>query len=239
VTTALLIFAVLTGALAAALAVALLRLRDQKERSARLAGRNHELNSIIQSSELRSLRYKLNPHLFKNALNSIQSHAYQTYYAMDKLSGVLDYILYESDQPLVSLDEEMDFAANFIEINRLKVSPLFDLSVKNNVAETDELRILPLSTVDLIENAFKHTDFQKNESFIAIAFHLKNGLFTLDVRNRISEKDAPRKRNSGMGLSMLEERLKIAYPEKHTLITEKQGNVFHASLQIDLNVKAS
>lgn len=217
-----------------------MKLQEQSRVNAELAERNQELNSIIHSSELKALRYKLNPHLFKNALNSIQSHAYQTYYSMDKLSGVLDYILYDSDQPLVTLAEEMDFAMNFIEINRLKLSPLFDLSIRNPLEkETEEiadLRIMPLITVDLIENAFKHTDFQKNDSFIAIGFHLNKGVFQLDVRNRMSDKKPIRKRNSGIGLKNLEERLKIAYAGKYKLVIGQDGNVFHTQLQLNLNV---
>ena len=217
-----------------------MKLNEQSDLNTEMAERNQELNSIIHSSELKALRYKLNPHLFKNALNSIQSHAYQTYYSMDKLSGVLDYILYDSDQPLVTLAEEMDFALNFIEINRLKLSPLFDLSIRNALEKQteglDELRIMPLISVDLIENAFKHTDFQKNESFIAISFQLDKGIFQLEVRNRISDKQPLRKRNSGIGLKNLEERLKIAYAGKYRLKIEQEGNVFHTQLQLNLNV---
>lgn len=215
------------------------KLKEQTKRNTELSERNNELNSIIHSSELKALRYKLNPHLFKNALNSIQSHAYQTYYSMDKLSGVLDYILYDSDQPLVPLSEEMAFAANFIEINRLKVSPLFDLRIRNTIDkdadELSELRIMPLVTVDLIENAFKHTDFQKSESFISIGFQLEKGVFQLDVTNRISEKEPLRKKKSGIGLKNLEERLKIAYPERHKLLVKADGTVFHTQLQIQLH----
>ena len=65
--------------------------------------------------QLETLESKLNPHLFKNILNSIQSHAYQTYFAMDKLSNVLDYILYESRQRFVSPKEEIDFAIEQLE----------------------------------------------------------------------------------------------------------------------------
>lgn len=226
----------LLGALLYSIIVSM-KLREQTKQQAELAERNQELNSIIHSSELKALRYKLNPHLFKNALNSIQSHAYQTYYSMDKLSGVLDYILYDSDQPLVSLQEEMDFAANFIEINRLKLSPLFDLRIRNTIAaeELADLRIMPLITVDLIENAFKHTDFQKSESFIAIQFQLEKGVFQLDVTNRISEKPPLRKKNSGLGLKNLEERLRIAYPDRYKLLIQADGTVFHTQLQLHLN----
>ncbi len=37
-----------------------------------------QLESKINQLELQALESKLNPHLFKNILNSIQSHAYQT-----------------------------------------------------------------------------------------------------------------------------------------------------------------
>ncbi|HLP56675.1 MAG TPA: histidine kinase [Fluviicola sp.] len=228
--------------LAAALYILLIsmKLRRLKKQHADLSERNQELNAMMHSSELKTLRYKLNPHLFKNALNSIQSHAYQNYYSMDKLSGVLDYILYDSDQPFVSLEEEMAFAANFIEINRMKLSPLFDLRVRNTIEKSNEnraeLRIMPLVTVDLIENAFKHTDFQKPESFISISFQLEKGWFQLEVSNRISEKSPLRRKNSGLGLKNLEERLKITYPERYKLMMISEGPVFSAQLKLQLHV---
>ncbi|WP_341902540.1 histidine kinase [Fluviicola taffensis] len=216
-----------------------LKLKEARKTNTDLSTRNQELNTMAHSSELSMIRYKLNPHLFKNALNSIQSHAYQTYYSMDKLSGVLDYILYESDQPLVSLQEEMDFAANFIEINRLKLSPLFDLRIRNTINLNDEkisgLKILPLITVDLIENAFKHTDFQKSESFISIHLEIVNNEFLLEVSNRISESVPMKKERSGLGIKNLEERLKIAYPNAYELTFKNEKPLFHARLKLKLN----
>jgi len=216
-----------------------LKLKEALKNNTELSTRNQELNTMAHSNELSMIRYKLNPHLFKNALNSIQSHAYQTYYSMDKLSGVLDYILYESDQPLVSLREEMDFAANFIEINRLKLSPLFDLRIRNTINLNDEkisnLKILPLITVDLIENAFKHTDFQKSESFISIHLEIVNNEFILEVSNRISESTPMKKERSGLGIKNLEERLKIAYPNAYELTLKNEKPLFHARLKLKLN----
>lgn len=239
--TAVLLFVSVVVVLALAVYVIILhtKLKQKKQELSQQLERNHELNAMMHSGELNALRYKLNPHLFKNALNSIQSHAYQTYYSMDKLSGVLDYILYESDQPLVSLSEEMGFAANFIEINRLKLSPLFDLRIRNLIpteaAETKQLKILPLITVDLIENAFKHTDFQKSESFISIHFQLKESSFQLDVSNRISQRTPLKKDKSGLGLKNLQERLDIAYPNAYALNLTTDQEVFHATLKLELN----
>jgi len=238
---AVLLFVCVIVVLALTIYVFMLRtqLKQKKEELAKQRERNHELNTMMNAGELRSLRYKLNPHLFKNALNSIQSHAYQTYYSMDKLSGVLDYILYDSDNPLVSLNEEMDFAANFIEINRMKLSPLFDLRVRNSISkhaeELQQIKILPLITVDLLENAFKHTDFQKQESFISIHFQLKDRLFHLEVSNRISQRTPLKKEKSGLGIQNLRERLQIAYPDSHELLFYTEGDVHHAVLKLELN----
>lgn len=148
------------------------------------------LESKIDSLQLENLESRLNPHLFKNILNSIQSHAYQTYFALDKLANVLDYILYESRNKFVTPKEEIEFALNLIEINKIKVSPLFELKVKTKIHEHEpifEQRILaPLISIDLIENAFKHADLQSADAFISIVFEFKDNTFYLTVSNKYS-----------------------------------------------------
>ncbi len=98
---------------------------------------------------------------------------------------MLDYILYESDQQFVSLREEIDFALSLIEINKLKVSPLFDLRIKQKIDEEDPMYaqkvVAPLITVNLIENAFKHAELQREDAFIAVVFELRDGQFFLTV----------------------------------------------------------
>ena len=154
--------------------------------------RLQELEDKTAGLQLESIEAKLNPHLFKNILNSIQSHAYQTYFALDKLSNVLDYILYESRKKFVSPKEEIEFALNLIEINKIKLSPLFELKVKTRINDSEPLfeqRLLaPLISIDLIENAFKHADLQSQDAFISITFEFKEHCFYLTVANKISQK---------------------------------------------------
>jgi LytS/YehU family sensor histidine kinase len=121
------------------------------------------IENKLDNVRLEHIETKLNPHLFKNILNSVQSHAYQTYISLDKLANILDYILYESGNKFVSPKEELDFAMNLIEINKIKINPLFDFRIKTKINKEDpvyqEKVFAPLISVDLIENAFKHTDF--------------------------------------------------------------------------------
>ena len=146
-----------------------------KYRSAKTKNKILEDNYKVIERKLDNVRLdhietKLNPHLFKNILNSVQSHAYQTYISLDKLANILDYILYESSNKYVSAKAELDFAMSLIEINKIKINPLFDLRIKTKIDKEDSIYsekiFAPLISVDLIENAFKHTDFLAQDSFI-------------------------------------------------------------------------
>ncbi|TDE52774.1 sensor histidine kinase [Flavobacterium sp. GT3P67] len=196
------------------------------------------LEMKVNDLQLETLESKLNPHLFKNILNSIQSHAYQTYFALDKLANVLDYILYESQKKFVSPKEEIEFALNLIEINKIKVSPLFELKVKTKINDGEKLyeqRILaPLISIDLIENAFKHADLQSADAFISVVFEFKDNCFSLTVSNKISEKKALKKERSGIGASTLEQRLKIIYKNQFKLDKFVENDIYIAHLKINL-----
>ncbi len=201
--------------------------------------RQKELFNRMDNEQMdRYHRTQLNPHLLKNSLNGILSHAYQTYYTMDKMAMVLDYVLYESGEELVSPKAEIEFARNLIEVNKVKLSPLFDMRVKFDIDELDSmfetLSLVPLLTVDLIENAFKHADFHSADSFISIGFTFKDGLLELIVSNKISKRSPLQKNKGGIGSKTLEERLILYYPNRHQLRRFAENDIYTAHLQIKL-----
>jgi sensor histidine kinase YesM len=215
------------------------RLKSAEQRANLLIEKHEAITNKIDNIKLENLESRLNPHLFKNILNSIQSHAYQTYYALDKLANVLDYILYESRKKYVSPKEEIDFALNLIEINKIKVSPLFELKLKTKVDEQALLYsspvLAPLISIDLIENAFKHADLQSEDSFISIVMEFKDNCFSITVSNKISDQQALKKEKSGIGTATLEERLNIIYKDNYKLERFTEGNTYFAQLKIFLH----
>jgi LytS/YehU family sensor histidine kinase len=198
----------------------------------------YALEMKVNDLQLETLEAKLNPHLFKNILNSIQSHAYQTYFALDKLANVLDYILYESKKRFVTAKEEIDFALNLIEINKIKISPLFELKVKTNINPEEKLYeeplLAPLISIDLIENAFKHADLQSPDAFISVIFEFKDNAFAMTVSNKISNKKVLKKERSGIGNTTLEHRLRIIYKNNFKLEKFVENDIYIAHLKIDL-----
>lgn len=192
----------------------------------------------LNEVQLEHIGTKLNPHLFKNILNSVQSHAYHTYMSLDKLANVLDYILYESNNKFVSPKEELTFALSLIEINKIKINPLFDFRIRSKIDTSDpvyeEKVFAPLISVDLIENAFKHTDFLAQDSFISIHIELENRIYTMKVSNKASLKTVLHKEKSGFGSQSLDQRLKIIYNTHYQLQKSSKNGIFTAELQINL-----
>lgn len=214
------------------------RLWQAEENKKDLLEKFNSLEMKVDGLQLDTLESRLNPHLFKNILNSVQSHAYQTYFALDKLANVLDYILYDSLQQWISPKEEIAFAMNLIEIHKIKISPLFELNVKTKINENEKLYeeavLAPMLSIDLIENAFKHADLQSPDAFITVLFEVKNNNFMLTVSNKVSDKKAMKKGRSGLGTATLEQRLKIIYKNHFQLDRIVENNVYTAHLKINL-----
>lgn len=216
----------------------MIRFRKTQKNTNEIIVKTEALSQKVDNLKLENLESKLNPHLFKNILNSIQSHAYQTYYTLDKLANVLDYILYESRKKYVTPKEEIEFALNLIEINKIKVSPLFELKIKTKIDELNPLYnepiLAPLISIDLIENAFKHADLQSPDAFITIVLEFKDNCFSITVSNKISGQPALIKEKSGIGFTTLEERLKIIYKENYKLERFVDGDTYFAQLKLFL-----
>lgn len=130
---------------------------------------------------------------------------------------------------------------NLIEINKIKINPLFDFRVKSTIDENDpvfETKVLaPLITVDLIENAFKHTDFLVDNSFILIFISFQKGVLEVKVQNTTSEKEPLEKDYGGFGAQSLDQRLKMIYKNNFSLRKNLQNQIYTAHLKINLNDK--
>lgn len=213
-----------------------IKLRRRKKKGSIASGGYR--SKTLSQPEADLFRYKLNPHLLKNALNAIQSHAYQSYYALDKLSNVLDYILYESDGEYVLLKDELHFALNLIEINRLKTSPLFDLHIRNKISADnplyEKLRIAPFITINPIENAFKHADLQSDDAFISVIFDLKDEYLLLSVANKIPAGSIHQRKN-GIGNKAFHDRLQTLYGGNFELEEKSDEKVYTTHLKLKLH----
>ena len=111
-------------------------------------------------AELKNLRNQLNPHFLLNTLNNIYAliafDADKAQTAVQELSRLLRHVLYDNQQNFVTLDKEMDFIRNYIELMRIRLSANVRVETKIDVRPDSRTEIAPLIFISLIENAFKH-----------------------------------------------------------------------------------
>jgi LytS/YehU family sensor histidine kinase len=219
--------------------VILLNSRNKKlaKENIHLKKEKEEKLSTVDSSEFEHTKFILNQHLFKNTLNSIQGYAYRTHMALEKLGGVLDYVLYDSSDQLISLKQELEFAKNFIELNKIKLLPVYDIRIKENIDVNstfyDQPVIVPLITAYFIENTFKHADLQSNDAFISIELELKGDHFLFIVTNKINKKPLLSAK-SGIGKENLKRRLDMTYKSCYKLDYIVEGGIHTSYLKINL-----
>src|SRR5688572_29620750 len=230
--------AIVGSLLLAILSLILMRKNKKLVKEIALLKKERESGSQqLNASEFEHTKFILNQHLFKNTLNSIQGYAFRTNSALEKLGGVLDYVLYDSGSQLITLKQELEFAKNFIELNKIKLLPVYDIRIKETIDENSrfyqEPVILPLITAYFIENTFKHADLQSNDAFISMELELKDDHFLFVVSNKINKKPLLSSK-SGIGKENLKRRLDLIYGNNYKLEYISDNGVYTSYLKLNL-----
>ena len=170
-------------------------------------------------AELKNLKNQLNPHFLLNTLNNIYAliafNSDKAQEAVQELSKLLRYMLYEDQNELVSLKKELDFINNYVSLMRIRVAKSVEISMKLD-AGTKEILISPLIFISLIENAFKHGISPTEDSFISISIRgHEDGRVCCEIMNSNHPKTSEDKSGSGIGLEQVRRRLELLYPGRY------------------------
>ncbi len=100
-----------------------------------------EMENQKLGAELSLLKSQINPHFFFNTLNSIYSLAIvksdRTPEAVLKLSELMRYIIYDTERKLVPLSKEVEYIANYIELQRLRLPDEVKVKLKTDLGDAD------------------------------------------------------------------------------------------------------
>ena len=135
--------------------------------------------------------------------------------AVQELSKLLRHLLYDNQQPFVSLAKEMDFIYNYIELMRIRLSSNVKVETHFNIEKDSRTLVAPLIFISLIENAFKHGISSTEPSFISISFSESDDLLECVIVNSYHPKGEQDKSGSGIGLEQVRKRLELLYPGKY------------------------
>ncbi len=189
-------------------------------------------------TELSFLRSQVSPHFLFNVLNNMVAMARLKSDMLEpsliRLSGLMRYMLYESDDASVTLRRETEYVNSYIELQKIRFAS--SLHINLDMDEGDNQLIEPMLLIPFIENAFKHGTGMIVDPVIDIYLKISEGLIDFRVKNKFLESDTDLKdRTSGIGLPNVIRRLNLLYEQKHILSIKKENGCFLVSLQIKLH----
>ena len=200
---------------------------------------NMQLSREKLNAELALLKNQLQPHFFFNTLNNLYSLVLnKSDLAPElilKLSGIMRYILYDSNKETVKLEEEVNFIINYIAIEKIRYGKRVKVTV--DAESLPSIQFPPLILFTFIENAFKHGVAQEiEEGWIELKLAVEGSRLTYKVKNSLPIVTYTSKMESkeGIGLTNIRQRLQIIYGDKHQFNCTETGNSFEAVLSVSL-----
>lgn len=176
-------------------------------------------NEQKKVAELAALKNQLNPHFLFNTLNNLYSLALEksekTPEVIERLSDILDYILYRCKYKYVPLEKEVELIDNYLSLEKVRYGKRVDIQFKKSIKNNK--KIAPLILLTFIENAFKHGVKQElKKAKITIDLTTQNDSIIFIIKNtkpitKIASVQEP------LGLKNVQKQLVLLYPETHNL----------------------
>lgn len=195
-----------------------------------------EKESENLKTELAFLRSQISPHFLFNVLNNmialVRMKSDKLEPTILKLSSLMQYMLYETDDEKVLLKSEADYLRSYIDLQQLRFGDRLNLKVDLNAKEHWHA-IEPMLLIPFVENAFKHGTGMLEKPEIDIRLQAADNELTFIVKNKYIESDRAKDKVSGIGLANVKRRLQLLYGKGHDLAVEKYGGWFSVTLKLD------
>ena len=184
-------------------------------------------------TELQHLKSQVNPHFFFNTLNNLYglvgTDAKKAQDLILKLSDMMRYSIYEGEKDTVTLEEEVEYLKNYIELHKMRYRKEIDIQFTNDISENH--KVMPLLFIILLENAFKHgVENLRKDAYVYVHIGTEGNNIQFTVENNFDASEVPEK--PGIGLKNLKRRLELGYLNKHSLSYTSTDEIYKAELTI-------
>ncbi len=190
-------------------------------------------------TELLFLRSQVSPHFMFNVLNNMVALARKKSDLLEtsliKLSSLMRYMLYETDEQKVPLEKEMEYIQSYVDLQQQRFGKNVQINTIFNEIDNG-CEIEPMLLIPFVENAFKHGTGIIKDAQINIELKEHGGILQFMVSNRYNDTtNGSKDKNSGIGLTNVRRRLNLLYGRNHVLLINKRDGWFTVSLQINLH----
>lgn len=201
--------------------------------------RNHlaERNKA-KEAELKLLKEQLNPHFLFNTLNNLYglsiAKSEKVPELMLKLSELLRYSLYETQDEIVPLEKEVHYLENYMELEKVRLEAKHRIEFIRK-GDFSMVQIAPMLLIVFVENAFKHMN-KIGDGEVIVSIEVVNNQLRFGCQNTCDEQEIrEKKKGGGIGLENVKQRLKLIYPKSHRLNTIREKGVFLVELTIKMD----
>ena len=201
-----------------------------------------QLKSLIKDSELKSLKYQLNPHFVFNSLNSISSLTIsdpaKAREMTIKLSSFLRKTLSYNDKQMTPLKYEIENSRLYMDIEKIRFGDNLGFEEELN-DECRKVEIPSMLLQPLFENAIKHGVYESTEKInIRLTCKKENQYLKITLQNNFDPEGVSRK-GEGIGLKNIKERLRLIYNQDNLITFDKLENLFTVNIYIPFEMDKS
>ncbi|MEO8713295.1 MAG: histidine kinase [Parafilimonas sp.] len=191
-------------------------------------------------TELLFLRSQVSPHFMFNVLNNMVALARKKSDLLEpsliKLSSLMRYMLYETDEQKVMLEKEIDYIQSYIDLQQQRFGKNVKVQTSFNNITSNGNEIEPMLLIPFVENAFKHGTGIIENAQINIELKEDGGILQFMISNRYNDiSNDSKDKDSGIGLNNVQRRLNLLYGKNHALLINKKDGWFTVFLQINLH----
>lgn len=197
--------------------------------------RIRELETITVNAELQQLKNQINPHFLFNILNNvnimIKHNPIMAAEMLTKFNDLLSYQIDGSTKEFVSLDDEIRFLTDYLELEKSRRNRFNYAILKEGVLHT--IKIPPMLFIPFIENAVKHSSGNKNMSYVDISFKINNSQLLFFCVNS-KPQSPPIKTEGGLGLANIRRRLELLYKNDFALKIHETNTIYSITLNLKI-----
>mgnify|MGYP000338073346 CR=1 FL=1 len=189
-----------------------------------------EMEKRLDAARLELLKSQINPHFLFNTLNTLKwiatlNHVTPVSHGIDALSSLLQSTLIKKDE-LIPFDDELRNLKNYCDIQQLRYAGRFEMEYQ--IEDAAGYWTVPRFILQpLVENSILHGTADEDD-FVTITVRatVSENLLTIHISDTgcgfdpsaIKEKNS--ERFSGIGLSNVDERMRLHYGNEYGLTIE-------------------
>ncbi len=188
----------------------------------------------LASLQMRAIKNQIDPHFTLNVLNSIGS-LYHTEasrqkadYIFGKYATLIRQTVISSDKVIITLEEEVDFVRNYIDIECFRFDNSFEYSINIDSAVDLEVKIPRMLIHTFIENSVKYGLRRRAEGGkLKLEIRQNAGTVAIMIEDNgpglsVSRKDP---QGTGKGLNIVNELTDLYYRLEKIRITSSLNNI--------------